>query len=123
MKSCSFPNQIIFRQLNRELFEWHLTYADFFVSFPSCIIMGNLRAGFPSKDLRLDCNQHINKFTRAHLSVKFPKMLLWKFGPLKWFAFVDKDIGPPTSMGESDLEGVGLVVELFWSLSIEIDDP
>lgn len=51
MKSCSFQNQIIFRQLNRVDFEWHLIYAD--SVFPSCIIMGNLRAGFPSRDLWL----------------------------------------------------------------------
>lgn len=68
--------------------------------------MGNLRAGFPSEDLRLDFQQvHC-----AHLSLKLPKMLLWKFGPLKWLAFVDIDMGPPTSIGESDLDGVGLVV-------------
>lgn len=81
-------------------------------SFPrSCIIMGNLRAGFPSEDLRLDFQQvHC-----AHLSLKLPKMLLWKFGPLKWLAFVDIDMGPPTSIGESDLDGVGLAVEC-WSL-------
>lgn len=43
-------------------------------------------------------------------------MLLWKVGPFKWFTFVDKEIGPPTSIGESDRDGVGLVAELFWSL-------
>jgi len=33
--------------------------------------------------------------------------------------FVDNDNGPPTSIGESDLDGVGLVVE-FWSLLDEM---
>lgn len=44
----------------------------------------------------------------AHLSLKVPKMLLWKFGPLRWFGLVERDNGPPTSIGESDLDGVGL---------------
>lgn len=52
---------------------------------------------------------------RAHLSLKFPKILLWKFDPFKWLVFDDTDVGPPTSIGESDRDGVGLVVE-FWSL-------
>lgn len=43
-----------------------------------------------------------------YLSVKLPKMLLWKFGPLRWLGFVERDKGPPTSIGESDLDGVGL---------------
>lgn len=53
----------------------------------------------------------------THLSLNVPKMLLWKFGPFEWtwFGFVESESGPPTSIGESDLDGVGLVVE-FWSL-------
>lgn len=42
-------------------------------------------------------------------------MLLWKLDPFIWFVFVDNEIGPPTSIGESDLDGVGLAVE-FWFL-------
>lgn len=43
-------------------------------------------------------------------------MLLWKFGPFKWLLLLDSDKGPPTSIGESDRDGVGLVVELFCCL-------
>lgn len=52
---------------------------------------------------------------KTHPSLKLPKILLWKFWPFKWFDFEDVDMGPPTSIGESDLLGVGLIVE-FWSL-------
>lgn len=69
------------------------------------IIMGNLRC-------RISLVRFMNRlYKKSHLSLKLPKMLLWKLEPFIWFVFVDKDIGPPTSIGESDLDGVGLVVE------------
>lgn len=48
---------------------------------------------------------------KSHLSLKLLKKLLCKLDPLIWLVFVDNEIGPPTSIGESDLEGVGLAVE------------
>jgi hypothetical protein len=42
-------------------------------------------------------------------------MLLLKLGPFMGLVLVESESGPPTSMGESDRDGVGLVVE-FCSL-------
>lgn len=97
--------------------------------FPSLLYYGQFESRISFKRLDLRRWLHIsilnvNELCSAHLSLKLPKILLGKL-PFKWFAlfvrvwhwwklsaklifFVESDSGPPTSIGESDLDGVGL---------------
>lgn len=97
--------------------EWHLIYADFFfLCSPSrSHYYGQFRSRISLKRFMTRFESACQHDCISYLSLKLPKMLVWKFWPFMWLAFVDSDSGPPTSIGESDLDGAGLAVE-FWSL-------